>query len=95
MTAIELPTRAGTDLTAASVMARVRAYAAGLPASAPEIERTGRIPGDVLDGLKATGLLRAALPALGGVEMTVPDITRAVDLLAEGTPRSPGARPSR
>ncbi|CAL9507559.1 acyl-CoA dehydrogenase family protein [Streptomyces sp. enrichment culture] len=85
MTTIELPTRAGTDLTAASVLARVRAYAAGLPASAPEIERTGRIPGDVLDGLKATGLLRAALPpALGGVEMTVPELTRAVDLLAEG-----------
>ncbi|MCL3993131.1 acyl-CoA dehydrogenase family protein [Streptomyces lavenduligriseus] len=85
MTTIELPTRAGTDLTAASVLARVRAYAAGLPASAPEIDRTGRIPGDVLDGLKATGLLRAALPpALGGVEMTVPELTRAVDLLAEG-----------
>ncbi|MFD9098592.1 acyl-CoA dehydrogenase family protein [Streptomyces collinus] len=85
MTAIDVPARAGTDLTAPSVMARVRVYAAGLPDGAPEIERTGRIPGAVLDGLKATGLLRAALPpALGGVEMTVPELTRAVDLLAEG-----------
>ncbi|MGW3011453.1 acyl-CoA dehydrogenase family protein [Streptomyces sp. NPDC001219] len=85
MTTMELPTRAGTALTAASVMERVRAYAPGLPARAPEIERVGRIPGDVLDGLKATGLLRAALPPeLGGVEMTVPELTRAVDLLAEG-----------
>ncbi|MGW9045340.1 acyl-CoA dehydrogenase family protein [Streptomyces lydicus] len=85
MTVVELPQRAEAGLTAASVMDRVRAYAAGLPAYAQEIERTGRIPGGVLDGLKATGLLRAALPpALGGVEMTVPAITRAVDLLAEG-----------
>ncbi|MBL1082164.1 acyl-CoA dehydrogenase family protein [Streptomyces actinomycinicus] len=84
MTVMELPARAGADRTAASVMDRVRVYAAGLPAYAPEIERTGRIPGEVLDGLKATGLLRAALPpALGGVEMTVPEITRAVDLLAQ------------
>jgi indole-3-acetate monooxygenase len=85
MTTMELPTRAGTALTAASVIDRVRAYASGLRARAPEIERMGRIPGDVLDGLKATGLLRAALPPpLGGVEMTVPEITRAVSLLAEG-----------
>ncbi|WP_035845203.1 acyl-CoA dehydrogenase family protein [Kitasatospora azatica] len=85
MTAMELPPRTEPGLTAASVMDRVRAYASGLPASAPDIERLGRIPGDVLDGLKATGLLRAALPPqLGGVEMTVPEITRAVDLLAEG-----------
>ncbi|MFI0788610.1 acyl-CoA dehydrogenase family protein [Streptomyces lydicus] len=85
MTALELPTRAATGRTAASVMDRVRAYASTLPARAPEIERTGRIPGDVLDGLKATGLLRAALPpSLGGVEMTAPELTRAVDLLAEG-----------
>ncbi|OIJ88639.1 hypothetical protein BIV25_36340 [Streptomyces sp. MUSC 14] len=85
MTAMELPTRVAPGLTAASVTDRVRAYAAGLSARATEIERLGRIPGDVLDGLKSTGLLRAALPpALGGVEMTVPEITRAVDLLAEG-----------
>lgn len=84
MTAMDLPTRTETGRTAASVMDRVRAYASGLPAYAPEIERLGRIPADVLDGLKATGLLRAALPPpLGGVEMTVPEITRAVDLLAE------------
>ncbi|MDG4863788.1 acyl-CoA dehydrogenase family protein [Streptomyces sp. T-3] len=71
--------------TAASVMDRVRTYASDLPERAPEIERLGRIPDDVLDGLKATGLLRAALPPqLGGFEMTVPQITRAVDLLAEG-----------
>lgn len=85
MTTLELPPRAGTGLTAAAVIERVRAYALWLPGRAPEIERLGRIPGDVLDGLKATGLLRAALPApLGGVEMTVPEVTRAVDLLAEG-----------
>ncbi|MGA4850068.1 acyl-CoA dehydrogenase family protein [Streptomyces sp. G5(2025)] len=85
MTTIELPIRAETCLTATTVMDRVRAYASGLPAAAPEIERTGRLPRAVLDGLKTTGLLRAALPpALGGVEMTVPDITRAVDVLAEG-----------
>ncbi|WP_053657663.1 acyl-CoA dehydrogenase family protein [Streptomyces sp. MMG1121] len=84
-TTMELPARAEPGLTAASVTDRVRAYVSGLPAHAPEIERQGRIPGDVLDGLKATGLLRAALPLrLGGVEMTVPQITRAVDLLAEG-----------
>ncbi|WP_310718760.1 hypothetical protein [Streptomyces lydicus] len=85
MTVMELPHRAGAVRTAASVMDRVQAYASGLPAYAPEIEQGGRIPGGVLDGLKATGLLRAALPpALGGVEMTVPELTRAVDLLAEG-----------
>ena len=86
MTAMDLPTRAGTTgRTAASVMDRVRAYASTLPARAPEIEQMGRIPGDVLDGLKATGLLRAALPASrGGVEMTVPEVTRSVELLAEG-----------
>jgi len=85
MTTVEPLPRLGTGLTAATVLDRVRAYAAGLPASAPEIERTGRIPADVLDRLKATGLLRAALPpALGGVELTVPEITRAVDLLAAG-----------
>lgn len=85
MTAMELPTRAEAGLTAAAVMDRVRAYAAGLPERAAEIERLGRVPGDVLDGLRATGLLRAALPpTLGGVEMTVPEITRAVDVLAEG-----------
>ncbi|MET9735771.1 acyl-CoA dehydrogenase family protein [Streptomyces sp. NPDC006458] len=85
MTAMEVPTRAGTGLTAVTVMDRVRAYASDLPARAPDIERLGRLPADVLDGLKATGLLRAALPPpLGGVEMTVPQVTRAVDLLAEG-----------
>ncbi|MFG2396727.1 acyl-CoA dehydrogenase family protein [Streptomyces lydicus] len=85
MTVMELPHRAEAGPTAASVMDRVQAYASGLPAYAPEIEQRGRIPGGVLDGLKATGLLRAALPpSLGGVEMTVPEITRAVDLLAEG-----------
>ncbi|MER7153533.1 hypothetical protein [Streptomyces lydicus] len=85
MTVMELPHRAEAVRTAASVMDRVQAYASGLPAYAPEIEQGGRIPGGVLDGLKATGLLRAALPpALGGVEMTVPELTRAVDLLAEG-----------
>ncbi|MFI7097075.1 acyl-CoA dehydrogenase family protein [Streptomyces lydicus] len=85
MTVMELPHRAEAGLTAASVMDRVQTYASDLPAYAPEIERRGRIPGGVLDGLKATGLLRAALPpSLGGVEMTVPEITRAVDLLAEG-----------
>ncbi|ROQ34995.1 alkylation response protein AidB-like acyl-CoA dehydrogenase [Streptomyces sp. PanSC19] len=71
--------------TAGQVMDRVRAYAADLPARASEIERLGRLPADVLDGLKATGLLRAALPPRrGGVELTVPQITRAVDLLARG-----------
>ncbi|WP_329399680.1 hypothetical protein OHA45_33825 [Streptomyces lydicus] len=85
MTVMELPHRAEAVRTAASVMDRVQAYASGLPAYAPEIEQGGRIPDGVLDGLKATGLLRAALPpALGGVEMTVPELTRAVDLLAEG-----------
>ncbi|GHF54410.1 hydroxylase [Streptomyces mashuensis] len=91
-TTMELPARTGSTksatspaLTVTSVLDRLRAYAPGLPAYAPQIERTGRLPADVLDGLKATGLLRAALPpALGGVEMTVPEITRAVDLLAEG-----------
>lgn len=83
MTTTELPAR--TDRTAASVLDRVRAYASALPESAPEIERLGRIPGDLLDGLKATGLLRAALPpSLGGIELTVPQTTRAIDLLAEG-----------
>ncbi|MFF4378626.1 acyl-CoA dehydrogenase family protein [Kitasatospora sp. NPDC001547] len=100
MTTLELPPRAGTPRTetprtetprtgsartAASVLERVRSYAARLPATAPETERLGRIPADVLDGLKATGLLRAALPPrLGGVEMTVPETTRAIDLLAAG-----------
>ncbi|MFJ6380661.1 acyl-CoA dehydrogenase family protein [Kitasatospora sp. NPDC092039] len=90
MTTLELPPRTGTPRTgsartAASVLERVRSYAARLPATAPETERLGRIPGDVLDGLKATGLLRAALPPwLGGVEMTVPETTRAIDLLAAG-----------
>ncbi|MFF2120459.1 acyl-CoA dehydrogenase family protein [Kitasatospora sp. NPDC058184] len=95
MTTLELPprtgtprtgtSRTGTARTAASVLDRVRSYAAGLPATAPETERLGRIPGDVLAGLKATGLLRAALPPrLGGVELTVPETTRAIDLLAEG-----------
>ncbi|MEU3604599.1 acyl-CoA dehydrogenase family protein [Streptomyces sp. NPDC035033] len=97
MTTVEAPRRAAPaptappapgaapDLTAGQVMDRVRAYAAGLPARAPEIERLGRLPADVLDGLKATGLLRAALPSRrGGVELTVPQITRAVDLLARG-----------
>ncbi|MFI9161968.1 acyl-CoA dehydrogenase family protein [Kitasatospora aureofaciens] len=86
MTTLELPPRAAdSGLTAATVLDQVRAYAAGLPESAPEVERTGRIPAGLLDGLKATGLLRAALPpALGGVELTAPQLTRAVDLLAEG-----------
>ncbi|MFE0461544.1 acyl-CoA dehydrogenase family protein [Kitasatospora sp. NPDC058965] len=85
MTAMELPPQARPALTAAAVTDRVRAYAAGLPDRAPQIERLGRIPDDVLAGLKATGLLRAALPpSLGGVEMTVPELTRAVDLLAAG-----------
>ncbi|MFI5984708.1 acyl-CoA dehydrogenase family protein [Streptomyces sp. NPDC051555] len=85
MTTMELSTRAGRGLTADSVLDRVRAYAPGLAGRATEIERTGGVPADVLDGLKATGLLRAALPtALGGVEMTPAQLTRAVDLLAEG-----------
>ncbi|MFD8702729.1 acyl-CoA dehydrogenase family protein [Kitasatospora sp. NPDC059648] len=85
-TVVELPPRApGEGPTAATVLERVRAYAAGLPTSAAQVERQGRIPAELLDGLKATGLLRAALPpALGGVELTAPELTRAVDLLAEG-----------
>ncbi|MFB7907312.1 acyl-CoA dehydrogenase family protein [Kitasatospora sp. NPDC056076] len=86
MTVVELPPRApGSGPTAGDVLDRVRAFAATLPARAPEVERRGRIPADLLDGLRATGLLRAALPpALGGVELTAPQLTWAVDLLAEG-----------
>ncbi|MCT9090717.1 acyl-CoA dehydrogenase family protein [Streptomyces sp. ASQP_92] len=82
---VDVPSGAGGAPTAAAVMDRVREYASGLPARASEIERLGRVPGDVLDGLKATGLLRAALPpSRGGVELTVPHITRAIDELATG-----------
>ncbi|MFI2608632.1 acyl-CoA dehydrogenase family protein [Kitasatospora sp. NPDC018619] len=90
MTTLELPPRtgpAGTGpaRTAAAVLDRVRDFAAGLPATAAQTERLGRIPAEVLAGLKDTGLLRAALPPrLGGVELTVPETTRAIDLLAEG-----------
>ncbi len=82
MTTTHLPTAVPT---AATVLHHVQAYASTLPPRAPEIERLGRVPDDILDGLKATGLLRAAIPPpLGGIEMTAPDITRAIDLLAEG-----------
>ncbi|MFB7514410.1 acyl-CoA dehydrogenase family protein [Streptomyces sp. NPDC056144] len=82
---LSAPTAAPPPATAARILDAVRAYAADLPARATEIERLGRLPDDVVDGLRATGLLRAALPLhRGGVAMTVPEITRAVELLARG-----------
>jgi alkylation response protein AidB-like acyl-CoA dehydrogenase len=60
-----------------------QAMAANVAAQSPAIETTGRLPGDVVDALRASGLPALWLPVeLGGAEAAPVDVVDAVATLA-------------
>ncbi|MGW0661898.1 HAD-IA family hydrolase [Streptodolium elevatio] len=65
------------------VLLAVREFAATLAPRAAEVETAGRVPDDVVAGLRATGLLGALFPThLGGPGMTPYQIVSAIEELA-------------
>jgi alkylation response protein AidB-like acyl-CoA dehydrogenase len=71
--------------TAAEILARARAAAPVLRERAAEIERARRLPGDVVDLLRATGAFRMTFPrSWGGPELTSVEQTEVVEALAYG-----------
>lgn len=68
---------------AREVLEAVREFAATIAPRADAVEDAGRIPDDIVSGLRATGLLGALFPAsLGGPGMTPYQIVCAIEELA-------------
>lgn len=79
----ETTTAPATASRAEEVIASVRTFAATLAPRAAEVEAVGRVPDDVVAGLRATGLLGALFPShLGGPGMTPHQIVTAIEELA-------------
>ena len=69
-----------STVTAADVLAAVRALGPTIAARAEEIEAARELPADLLDDLRAAGAFRLLLPAShGGLEAALPD---AIDVFA-------------
>ncbi|WP_367128820.1 acyl-CoA dehydrogenase family protein [Saccharothrix sp. HUAS TT1] len=74
-------------MTAAEVLARARAAAPVLRARSEEIERSRRLPADVVDLLRSTGVFRMAVgKERGGPELTSAEQTEVVEALSHGDP---------
>jgi alkylation response protein AidB-like acyl-CoA dehydrogenase len=67
------------------LMGRVRELAAKLPDRSAEIERLRRLPPDLVDSLRATGVFRMAVPRdRGGLELSPRQMCDVVEVLAAG-----------
>lgn len=72
-----------SSASANDVLVAVREFAATLAPRAAEVEAGGRVPDDVVAGLRATGLLGALFPThLGGPGMTPYQIVTTIEELA-------------
>jgi len=91
MTVVEpLPARAdnadtGVPATAAEVLARARALAPALRARADEIEQARRLPADIVELLRGTGVFRMGFArSWGGPELTSVEQTEVIEALGYG-----------
>jgi indole-3-acetate monooxygenase len=76
---------AGTPGTAAEILARAKALAPLLRERADEIEQTRRLPADVVELLRGTGVFRMGFSReWGGPELTSMEQTEVVEALAYG-----------
>ena len=79
--------RAEETLTAADVLARARAAAPRLRERSADIEAAGRLPGDVVELLRSTGVFRMCFSRdWGGPELTSMQQLEVVETLAHGDP---------
>ncbi len=70
-------------VTAVDILAAVRHLAPTIGGRAPEIERAGRLPADLLRTLKDAGCLRMLLPPThGGSGVELPDAMRVYEALS-------------
>jgi alkylation response protein AidB-like acyl-CoA dehydrogenase len=70
-------------MTAPDVLDAARALGPTIAARAAEIEAARRVPADLLEGLRAAGVIRLLLPAShGGIEATLADALRVFETLA-------------
>ncbi|MFJ9785380.1 acyl-CoA dehydrogenase family protein [Amycolatopsis sp. NPDC101161] len=84
MTAVE-PLSVRPPQTAAEILARAQALAPVLRDRAEEIERARRLPADVVDLLRGTGVFRMGFSrAHGGPELTSIEQTEVIEALAYG-----------
>ncbi|MEV6601736.1 acyl-CoA dehydrogenase family protein [Actinoplanes sp. NPDC051346] len=71
--------------TAAGILARARAAATQLRARSTDIEQARRLPDDVVELLRSTGVFRMAVPrAQGGPELNSIEQTEIIEALAYG-----------
>ncbi|WP_218028502.1 acyl-CoA dehydrogenase family protein [Nocardia yamanashiensis] len=84
MTSLERSTES-TPNSYPDVLAAVRAMVPGLRARSAEIERTGRIPKDIMDELRAAGVLRMGFPReFGGPGLTSMEQIEVIETLSYG-----------
>jgi alkylation response protein AidB-like acyl-CoA dehydrogenase len=66
-----------------SVMERVRGLLPGIRARRQEIEQARKLPGDLVDGLRATGVFSLTVPrAMGGIEATPTEVMQAIETVS-------------
>jgi len=66
-----------------TTLSRVRELLPEVAKRAPDIDATRELPGDLLDGLRAAGCLRMAVPAgYGGDALALPELLAVVEALA-------------
>ncbi|MFC4335918.1 acyl-CoA dehydrogenase family protein [Salininema proteolyticum] len=72
---------------ASEILKRAKALAPWLREQSDRIEQNRRLPGDVVEALRDTGVFRMAFPASwGGPDLTSPEQTEVVEALAYGDP---------
>src|SRR5262245_51417022 len=72
---------------AAGILARARALAPVLRERADEIEQARRLPPDVVESLRATGVFRMGFPRdWGGPELNSIEQTEVIEALSYGDP---------
>ncbi|MFC4031263.1 acyl-CoA dehydrogenase family protein [Streptomyces polygonati] len=85
MTVTHTPVAAGVPDSAEGLLARARALAPVLRERAPEIEQARRLPADVVELLRGTGVFGMCFGReWGGLELTSMEQTRVVEALAYG-----------
>jgi len=81
--ASDRPTASGATSVEEELVARARALAPAVAAAASEVEATGALPPDLLDGLHEAGVFRMAVPAAyGGLDASPLTCARVVEELA-------------